>query len=56
MENLYISKTFLKMVVRKRHTPHLTPLGSDPGHNLQKPSRESDIFQSLGSINFVFFY
>ena len=28
------------------HTPHPTPFGSLPGHKLQKPSRESDIFQS----------
>ena len=26
METLYISKTFLKMVGRKMHTPHRTPL------------------------------
>ena len=32
----------------------LTP-GSVPGLNLRKPSNESGIFQSLGTINFVFF-
>ena len=31
-------------------------LGSAPGHKLQKPSKESGIFQSLGTINFVLCY
>ena len=30
--------------------------GFAPGHKLQKPSKESGIFQSLGTINFVLFY
>ena len=35
----------------------LTPLPvSDPGHKLQKPSKESGLFQSLGTINFVVCY
>ena len=53
MENLYVSKTFLKMVGRRMHTPRPSPPGSAPGHNLQTPSKESGIFQPLGSINFV---
>ena len=37
--------------------PSSYPLGFAPDHNLQKPSTESGIFQSLGTIrpNFVFF-
>ena len=31
------------------------PPGSAPGHKLQKPSKESGIFQSLGTINFVLY-
>ena len=31
------------------------PLSYPPGHNLQKPSKKSGMFQSLGTINFVFF-
>ena len=41
--------TFLKMAGRKMHTPH-------PGLKSQKPIKESGIFQSLGTINFVLFY
>ena len=38
----------------RRHTPHFTlPPRSAPGHKLQKSSKESGIFQSLGTINFV---
>ena len=37
------------------HAPHPTPPVSAPGHNLQKQSKESGIFQSLGTINFVLF-
>ena len=34
----------------------MLPRGSVPGHKLQKPSKESGIFQSLfGTINFVLF-
>ena len=32
------------------------PSGSAPGHKLQKSSKESGIFQSLGTINFVILY
>ena len=38
------------------HTFHPTLTGSAPGHKLQKPSKESGIFQSLGTISFVLFY
>ena len=31
-------------------------LGSAPGHKLQKPSKESGKFHSLGTIDFVIFY
>ena len=34
---------------------HPIPHVSAPGHKLQKPSKESGIFQSLGTINFVLF-
>ena len=39
----------------KMHTLHPTP-GSVPGRKLQKPSKESGIFQSLVTISFVIFY
>ena len=40
----------------KMHTRSSSyPPGSAPGHKLQKPSKESGIFQSLGTINFVLF-
>ena len=32
------------------------PPGSAPGRKLQKPSKESGIFQSLGTISFVLFH
>ena len=32
------------------HTPQFTPPGSAPSHELQKPLKESGIFQSLGTI------
>ena len=55
MEKLHTSKAFLKMAGGKMRTPHPTSLVSAPGHKLQKPSKESDIFQSFGTINFVLF-
>ena len=55
MEKLYTSKAFLKMAGGRMHTPHPTP-GSVPGRKLQKPSKESGILQSLGTVNFVLFY
>ena len=55
MEKLYTSKAFLKMASKKMHNPYPTPPGSNLGHKLQKPSKESGIFQSLGTINFVLF-
>ena len=36
--------------------PHPTPPGSTPGYKLQKTLKESGIFQSLGTINFLLFY
>ena len=35
--------------------PSSYSLGSAPGNKLRKPSKESGIFQSLGTINFVLF-
>ena len=32
------------------------PTGSAPGHKLRKPSKESGMFESLGTISFVLFY
>ena len=55
IENLYASKKFLKMAGGRMHLPHPTPSGFAPGHKLQKPSKESGIFQSLGTITFVLF-
>ena len=50
-------KNILKMTRGWMHTPHLTPL--DPplanGHKLQKPSKESGIYQSFGPTSFVVF-
>ena len=57
MEKLYTSKAFLKMAGGKMHAHSLCyPHGSAPGHMLQKLLKESGIFQSLGTINFVLFY
>ena len=50
-----ISKAFLKMAGGRMHAPHATPPVSAPVHNLQKQSKESGIFRSLGTINFVLF-
>ena len=50
MEKLYTSKTFSKWLVGE-----CMPLILAPGHKLQKPSKVSGLFQSLGTINFVFF-
>ena len=55
MEKLYTSKTFLKMAGERMRTLHSIP-GSAPGHKLQRPSNESGIFQSLGTIGIVHFY
>ena len=55
MENLYTSKALLKMASGRMHSPHPIPLYPPLGHKLQKLSKESCIFQSLGTINFVLF-
>ena len=49
-------KTFLKMAGGRMHTLHPTSLGPPPGHKLQKPSKESGIFQLLGIISFSLLY
>ena len=51
MEKLYrpTSKIFSKMAGGRMHTPHPLPW-IRPGHKLQKPSKESGIFQSLDTI------
>ena len=56
MVKLYTSKTLLKMAGGRMYTPgpHPTP-GSVPGHELQKSSKESDMFQILRTFSFVFF-
>ena len=46
MEKLHTLKTLLKIAGGTMHTPHPPP-GSEPGHTLQKPSKEYGIFQSL---------
>ena len=40
------------------HSAHISsyPFACTPGHKLQKSSKESGIFQSLGTISFVLFY
>ena len=52
MEKLYTSKTLLKMASGRMYAPgpHLTP----PGHEVQKSSKESGIFQILHTISFFF--
>ena len=55
MKKLYTSKTFSKTTGGRRHTLILPLPTSAPGHKLQKPSKESGIFQSHGTINFVNF-
>ena len=54
MENLYASKTFLKMVGRRMHTPHLTPW-IRPWPYATETIKKSGTFQSLGTIDFVLF-
>ena len=59
MEKLCTSQTFLKIVYIKWWEGTYSssyPPGSVPGHQLQKPSKESDIFQLLNIFNFVIFY
>ena len=53
-ENLYTSKTILKMAGGRMHTHHPTSV-SAPGQKLQKPSKGSGSFQSLATIYFVLF-
>ena len=54
MEILYTSKTPLKTVGGGMYTTGPNP---NPGYELQKPSKESNVFQSLwGTISFVLFY
>ena len=53
MEKLHASKAFLKIAGGRMHTLHPIPL--DPPLAIQKPSKESGIFQSLGIANFVLF-
>ena len=56
MEKLYTSKAILKMAGRRMHSlPLILTLGLATGHKLQKPSKESGMFQSLGTISFVLF-
>ena len=55
MEKLYTLKTFLKMAGGRMYCIYplsYPPPGSVLGHKLQKPSKVSGIFQSLGTTNF----
>ena len=54
MVKLYASKTFPKMAGGRMHTPHATPL-DPPLAITTKASKESGIFKSLGTINYIFF-
>ena len=56
-EKIVYIKNISKRAGGRRHTPHPTPPPprSAPGHKLQKPSKESGIFQSHGTIYFVNF-
>ena len=58
MKKLYVSKTLLKMTGGRMHKciPLILPSWIRPGHKLQKPSKESGVFQLLGTINFVLVY
>ena len=50
MEKLNLSKTNLKTAGEGGCIPLILPPRSAPGHKLQKPSKESGIFQSLDTI------
>ena len=56
MEKLNTSNTFSKMAAKRMHILSSYPPGSASGYKLQKPSKESGIIQSLGTIYFVLFY
>ena len=55
MEKLYASKTLLAGGWWEDAYPSCYPSGFAPGNKLQKPSKESGIFQSLGTIGIVLF-
>ena len=55
MEKLYVSKAFLKMAGGRMHASHPTPPVPVPGYKLQKPSKESGIFQTLAPLILFFF-
>ena len=40
----------------RMHTSQILLFSSAPGHKLQKPSKESGLFQSLDTISFGLFY
>ena len=56
MAKLYTSKTFSQMAGERMHTPHLISLNSPRAISYKNHQKESGIFQSLGTINFVLFY
>ena len=56
MEKLYTSKNIFENGWLENAYPSSYPPGSAPRYKLQKLSKESGIFQSLGTINFVLFY
>ena len=47
---VYIKNIF-EMTGGRMHAPH-----PSPGHKLQKPSKESGLFQLLGTLILFFFY
>ena len=54
-KNCIHQKIFLKMAGGRMHNPHPTSPASASNHKLQKPSKESGIFQSLGTIIVLFY-
>ena len=50
MENLYTSKTFLKMVGRRMHTPHPTPLAIIYRNHQKSPA----YFSHLAALILIF--
>ena len=55
MEKLSISKTVLKMAEGEDAYPSSYSPGSAPRHQIQKPSKESSIFNSLAPLVLFFF-
>ena len=56
MKKLYIHQKYFPKWLMGGGIPLILPPGSAPGYKLQKPSKESGIFQPLGTISFAIFY